>query len=226
LRYFPLNHPAKPRHTIKTQTERRHFLASSFFPKTTGARGSWFYEFIRYIWSGAYRLLGWKYIGELPPGRKFVIIAAPHTSNIDFPVGFAVALHMRLRITIIAKAALFEGPFGWVMKYLGGRPLDRNSSKDLVGQIVQAFDEADEMMMVIAPEGTRSKSERWKTGFYHIALKAQVPIIFGVLDFGHKEVGVKGSLIPSGDYEADMKKIAAVYDTTIPKKEENRSDYL
>ncbi len=201
-------------------------MASSFFPKSTGERGSWFYETVRFLWTGLYKLLGWEYIGALPPGKKFVIIAAPHTSNLDFPAGFAAALHFRLRITIIAKAALFKGPFGWVMKYLGGRPLDRDSSKDLVGQIVQAFDEADEMMMVIAPEGTRSKGERWKTGFYHIAHQAQVPIIFGALDFGHRQVGVKGSLMPSGNYEADMKKIAAVYDTIIAKKEENRSDYL
>ena len=199
---------------------------SSFFPPHTGERGSWIYESVRFLWAGAYQLLGWHFTGKIPNDKKFVIIVAPHTSNLDFMAGFAAALHFRLRITIIAKASLFEGPFGWVMKYLGGQPLDRESSKDLVGQIAQAFDEAEELMLVIAPEGTRSKGERWKSGFYHIALQAKVPIVFGVLDFGRKQVGVRGMLHPSGNYEADMKKIAAVYDDVEAKIPANKSDYI
>lgn len=201
-------------------------MASSFFPETTGGRGSWFYETVRFIWVRLYKLAGWRTIGAVPEGKKFMVIAAPHTSNWDFPIGFACALDLRLSLTYIGKDALFKGPFGWVMKYLGGYPLDRSSKQDLVAQISTAYQNADELMIVIAPEGTRSYAERWKTGFYHIADKAQVPILMGVLDWGKKECGIAGSLSTTGDYEADMKKIAAVYDQTEGKIPENKSAYL
>ena len=133
------------------------------------------------------RLARWEVRGAPPRVSKFVVIAYPHTSNWDMPFTIAICLLHRLRIYWLGKSSLFRGPMGPLMKWLGGIPVNLDRSENLVQQIVDSFNRADELIVLIAPEGNRSYVERWKTGFYHIAAGARVPIALGFLDFGKKQ---------------------------------------
>ena len=141
---------------------------------------------------------GWTVHNEVPPEvKKFVIIAAPHTSNWDFPITMAIARQIDMRFYWVGKHTLFEpAPVGKIMKGLGGIPIDRRKSQNFVEQIAEAFDAADAMALGIAPEGTRSKRQYWKSGFYYIAREAGVPISLGFLDY-KKKVGGLGPLVDS-----------------------------
>ncbi len=137
------------------------------------------------------RAMGWTVRNDVPAELdKFVIIAAPHTSNWDFPFTLAVAATIDMRFFWVGKHTMFRRPFGALMRRLGGIPVDRRKSHNFVEQIAQAFDAADKMALGIAPEGTRSKREYWKSGFYHIAREAGVPIVLGFLDYKAKEGGL------------------------------------
>ena len=156
-------------------------------------------------------LAGWKVEGTTPRVSKFVVIAYPHTSNWDVPFTIAICMVSRLKIYWLGKASLFRGPMGPVMKWLGGIPVTLGQPQNLVLQIIDAFDLADELIIVIAPEGNRSYVHQWKTGFYHIALGANVPIALGFLDFGRKEGGYLKSYYPTGDIDKDIMLIQAEY---------------
>ncbi|MDH3449823.1 MAG: 1-acyl-sn-glycerol-3-phosphate acyltransferase [Gammaproteobacteria bacterium] len=140
-----------------------------------------------------------------------MVIAYPHTSNWDMPFTIAICLLYRLRIYWLGKSSLFLGPMGPVMKWLGGIPVNLDRSENLVQQIVDSFNRADDLIVVIAPEGNRSYVERWKTGFYHIAAGARVPIALGFLDFGKKQGGYLNSYMPSGDIDRDIRLMQAEY---------------
>ncbi|MDH3220808.1 MAG: 1-acyl-sn-glycerol-3-phosphate acyltransferase [Gammaproteobacteria bacterium] len=140
-----------------------------------------------------------------------MVIAYPHTSNWDMPFTIAICLLYRLRIYWLGKSSLFRGPMGPVMKWLGGIPVNLDRSENLVQQIVDSFNRADDLIVVIAPEGNRSYVERWKTGFYHIAAGARVPIALGFLDFGKKQGGYLNSYMPSGDIDRDIRLMQAEY---------------
>ncbi len=170
-----------------------------------------FYEMRRGIWLFFYRLAGWKIVGKVPEG-KFVLIAAPHTTNWDLPLMLAVAYYFRVRLNWMGKASLFKGPFGWLMKSLGGIAIDRSKSNDMVSQVVEEYARRDEIFVAIPPEGTRGSSKRWKTGFYHIANGAQVPIVCGFLDFPSKTAGAHLAVMPTGDYPKDMAPIFDFYE--------------
>jgi len=157
------------------------------------------------------RLAGWEVRGAPPRVSKFVVIAYPHTSNWDMPFTIAICLLYRLRIYWLGKSSLFRGPMGPVMKWLGGIPVNLDRSENLVQQIVDSFNRADDLIVVIAPEGNRSYVERWKTGFYHIAAGARVPIALGFLDFGKKQGGYLNSYMPSGDIDRDIRLMQAEY---------------
>ena len=157
------------------------------------------------------RLAGWEVRGAPPRVSKFVVIAYPHTSNWDMPFTIAICLLYRLRICWLGKSSLFRGPMGPVMKWLGGIPVNLDRSEYLVQQIVDSFNRADDLIVVIAPEGNRSYVERWKTGFYHIAAGARVPIALGFLDFGKKQGGYLNSYMPSGDIDRDIRLMQAEY---------------
>ena len=152
-------------------------------------------------------LAGWKVIGEVPPGSKFVLVGAPHTSNWDFPFAIAAFFVYRIKIHWMGKDALFRWPYGWIFRLLGGIPIDRSSHQGVVSQIAQAFKERDELVVVIAAKGTRKKTEYWKSGFYWIAHTAQVPILCGYLDYKNKRACIGLSLMPSGDVTQDMDRI-------------------
>lgn len=166
---------------------------------------------------GVYRANGWRATGEIPSPRKFVIIAAPHTSNWDF-VNF-IGLTEDLGVTphFMAKSSLFRWPFRNFMLDMGGVPVDRSAAKNYVQQMIDEFKKRSEFMLTVAPEGTRGSVKAWKTGFYHIAMGAGVPLVVGMMDYGTKTGGLGPAIWPTGDYRADMAKVAEVYAKVTPK---------
>ena len=172
-------------------------------------------------WAGLtfLKALGWRVEGETPSIRKFVIIAAPHTSNWDFPITLAVAFALKVKIYWMGKAAMFRWPFGGLLRWLGGIPIDRSRSHNVVDQSVQAFQERDHLIMVVPPEGTRKKVSYLKTGFYHIARGAGVPIVLGFLDYRRKAGGIGPTFFPTGRIEEDMLQIRAYYATITGKRQ-------
>lgn len=159
------------------------------------------------------KLIGWKGVGRPIEGARFVLIGAPHTSNWDFVIMLLVVLQLRLRVFWMGKHSLFPFPVGWIMKWLGGIPVDRRRNHNLVDHTVTQYEENPELIVLIPPEGTRSKVKQWKTGFYHIAVNAQVPILMGYIDAAKKEAGLADFFEPTGNIEEDMPKIRAFYAT-------------
>lgn len=148
--------------------------------------------------------IGWNVTGEIPNLPKLVLIAAPHTSNWDFVVAIAAKLALGLEVRFLGKNTLFVGPLGWVMRALGGRPVDRSSSNDVVKEMVAEFARAERLVVGLAPEGTRKRVARWRTGFYHIAHGAGVPIVPVALNFGVREVQILAPFHTTGDVEKDI----------------------
>lgn len=156
-------------------------------------------------------MLGWHIEGAMPNLPKFVIIVAPHTSNWDFPVGAAAKVALRLEATFVGKHTLFRFPLGVVMRALGGIPIDRSRSQDFVSTSIAEFTARDRLVLVIAPEGTRRKVERWKTGFYHIARGAGVPIVPVALNWGVRAVQIGAPVELTGDADRDIGMLQAWY---------------
>jgi 1-acyl-sn-glycerol-3-phosphate acyltransferase len=159
------------------------------------------------------KLSGWQVLGQLPShAHKSVLIAAPHTSNWDLPMTLMVAFALELRPRWMGKASIFRWPFGPLMRWLGGIPVDRSQSNNLVASSAQAIrDAAEPLQLIVPPEGTRSKTRHWKTGFYYIAHSAQVPIVMAYMDYANKRSGLGPLFEPTGDVEADMTNIKAFY---------------
>lgn len=163
--------------------------------------------------------MGWRVEGEIPDIKKFVIIAAPHTSNWDFPITLAVAFAMRMKIYWMGKAAIFRWPFAATFRWLGGIPIDRSKTNNVVEQSIRSFRELERLIMLVPPEGTRKKVSYWKTGFYHIAQGANVPIVLGFLDYRRKIGGIGPTFHPTGQIERDMQAIKAFYDSITGKRQ-------
>lgn len=159
------------------------------------------------------KALGWTVEGQLPPeAQKSVLIAAPHTSNWDLPYTLMVAFALDLQVRWMGKSGIFRWPFGSTMRWLGGIAVNREQSTNLVAASVQSLREADgALQLIVPPEGTRSKTRYWKTGFYHIALGAQVPIVMAYMDYSRKRSGLGPIFQPTGDVDADMARIKAFY---------------
>jgi len=168
------------------------------------------------------KMIGWRKEGSLPDIPQYVIIVAPHTSNWDFPIGLAMAFSLRIRGYWLGKDGLFRWPFHGFFRWLGGIPIDRSRSSDVVAQMVQVFKERARLTMVVAPEGTRKKVTYWKSGFYHIARGADVPIVLAFLDYLRKAGGIGPVFSPTGDIEADMEYIRAFYATMTGKHPEKQ----
>lgn len=179
---------------------------------------------LRAIGRAYYRLTGWRLEGAMPGYAKSVIIVAPHTSNWDFLVFLMGSFILGVRGQWIGKHTIFVGPLGWLFRKLGGIPLDRTSSHDLVEQAVAALNESTAMTLVLAPEGTRSKSDHWKSGFYHFARGAGVPILMAYADYRTKTAGIGPELWPTGNVEEDLEKIRTFYAGITPKYPEHRSE--
>ena len=152
------------------------------------------------------RILGWKLVGDFPKHlKKYVVIAAPHTSWKDFPIAILARNSSGEKVNFIGKNSLFKGPFGFIFRSLGGTPVDRSQSSNMVDAIVQIFENKKEFRLGISPEGTRKKVAAWKTGFYYIALEAKVPIIPASMDYKTKTVTIGKPLHPTGAIESDIK---------------------
>ena len=156
-------------------------------------------------------LSGWKMRGDWPAIDKMVLVAAPHTSNWDGLNMLSAAGYYRIRLRWMGKKTLTQGPFGWIIKALGCVPIDRSGSNDVVQAMRDAFAASDRMVLAIPPEGTRSRVSEWKSGFYHIAVGAGVPIVLSVLDYGTRTMSIAAVIHPSGDYDADIRIIRSFY---------------
>ena len=175
---------------------------------------------IEWIGRTALKLMGWRIEGELPRLDKFVAIGAHHTSNWDFVIFIALKFVLRLNARWFGKHSIFRWPFGGLMRSWGGIPIQRHLSLNMVEQAIQGFRDNREFILVLSPEGTRRKVERWKMGFYHIALGAGVPIVPGALDFANRRVVIGAPFQPTGDAEADLQVLLAFFRPYVPKKPE------
>lgn len=157
------------------------------------------------------KLTGWRLEGKFPKNKSCVVIAAPHTSNWDFFYGLLLVLSAGIDTYWIGKASLFKFPFGPVMRWLGGIPVDRSRNNNIVSQAVESFEKKGPLAITIPPEGSRSAVQCWKSGFYFIALRAKVPVLLGFLDFKRKRGGFGPLFYPTGNIESDMATIREFY---------------
>ncbi|MES2096384.1 MAG: lysophospholipid acyltransferase family protein [Pseudomonadota bacterium] len=163
------------------------------------------------VLSGPYRRGGWTSVADTPVPPRCVLIAAPHTSNWDFPNFLGVTAALGIRPHFMGKKALFRWPMGGFMRQMGGVSVDRSAAKDVVQQMIDEFAARDRFALVIAPEGTRSAVDQWRTGFYRIAHGAGVPIVCGFMDYPSRTAGIGPVIQPTGDYDADMAPAFAFY---------------
>ncbi len=180
-------------------------------------------SFLRGISVMLLKILGWKTSGGLPRKAKYVIVVAPHTSNWDLFYGSILAFALKLDARYIVKKELFRGPFSPLMTWLGAIPIDRSLSHNIVEQMTSKFKESEKFVLALAPEGTRHRKDCWKSGFYHIALNANVPILLAFIDYASKTGGAGPLIYPTGDLEKDMSIIRDFYLTVKGKYPENTS---
>lgn len=154
---------------------------------------------------------GWKVEGEAPRARKYVLIAAPHTTNWDFVFTMCVARVLGVKMRFLAKKSLFRWPFNHFFEAFGGIAVDRSGGKNTVDAMIDLFSQYDDLALMIAVEGTRRRGERWKSGFYHVARGANVPVAMGWLDYERKRGGIGNLIHLTGDVKADMDEIRAFY---------------
>ena len=167
--------------------------------------------------------LGWTLHVDMPELKKFVAIAAPHTSNWDFPLGILSAKAIDLKVHWMGKHSMFRWPYGWFFRAIGGTPVRRDQGQNYMQQMVELFDRSEQLVLALAPEGTRSKTDHWKTGFHYIARAAKVPILMAYLDYGRKQVGIGGMFFPGDDIDVDFGKIAEFYKDKRGENPENES---
>lgn len=158
------------------------------------------------------KLSGWKVIGSVPADLKqCVLIAAPHSTNWDMPTSLMIAFALDTELQWVGKTSIFKFPFGGLMRWMGGVPVDRSRANNMVSATIDKFKEVPVLRIMMAPEGTRSRVKEWKTGFYHIAHGAQVPIVLGFVDYINKLGGIGGIIETTGDYDKDLEQIMAFY---------------
>ncbi len=181
-------------------------------------RQPWWQRVSRFI----LRLTGWKLVDEMPSEKKYILVGAYHTSNWDWVVGFFMMAGLGLKPRWIGKDALFRGIAGPVMRALGGISVVRGARENFVDQIVDVYKNSKELVIAIAPEGTRKYVDHWKTGFYHIANGARVSVAMAFLDYSKKICGIGGYFMPSGNIKADMQILREFYEGVIGKFPENQ----
>lgn len=174
----------------------------------------------RRLGRAVFEKMGWRFEGAMPDLPKFVVIAAPHTSNWDFIVAMSAMLALDIDARWMGKHTLFRWPFTGFMRWFGGLPVNRAAAKGLVEQMVEEFEERDQLVLGIAPEGTRKRVEQWKTGFYRIAHEAGVPIVPVTMDFGRKQVAIGPPHYTTGDREADLRALYDFYEGVEGKNPE------
>jgi 1-acyl-sn-glycerol-3-phosphate acyltransferase len=172
---------------------------------------------------GFLKVIRWRREGKMPDIPQYVVIAAPHTTNWDLPITLAMAFAFKCNLYWMGKDTIFKRPFRRIMKFLGGIPIDRSTSNNVVEQSIQAFRENEKLVLVIPPEGTRKSVKYWKTGFYYIANGAGVPIVMGYLDYKRKVGGIGQVFQPTGDINVDMVAIQYFYANISGKYPEKSS---
>jgi len=154
------------------------------------------------------KIFGWRIKGGYPHAeKKFILLVMPHTSNWDFPLGILVRSASKSGIKFLGKDSLFRFPYGFIFRWLGGYPVERSKSHNYVQTVVDIFNSKERFSVTIAPEGTRSKVKKLRTGFYYIALGAKIPIVFCKFDYANREVVFGNPIFPSGNKEADFEVI-------------------
>ena len=164
-----------------------------------------------------FKLLGWKTVGEFPRINKCVVAVVPHTSWMDFFLGLLIRRVINQDINFIGKKSLFNSPFGWYFKWMGGAPIDRSKSSDTVTAIANIFNEKEVFRLALSPEGTRKKVDKWKTGFYYIAKAANVPIVLVAFDYGNKQIKISEPQIPSENMNEDFKTYIGFFKGVVGK---------
>ena len=165
-----------------------------------------------------HKLLGWKIEGDFDRTiKKSVVIVAPHTASYDFIVCSLTRRILKTQINFVAKKALFAWPIGWYFRWMGGEPLERSKSENKVEAITRVFESLDEFRLALAPEGTRKKVDKWRTGYYYIALSAKVPIIPVSLDYPSKTISIGKEFYPTGDIEKDEPIIRQFFEGAVGK---------
>lgn len=174
---------------------------------------------VAWLWM---KLTGWRFVGEMPPDLgRCVLVCAPHTSNWDLVYVVVFSVHLRFKPRWMGKDSLFKWPFGPLFEWLGGLPIDRSKANNMVDACIKAFEKHKTLTLGITPEATRTKVAVWKSGFYHIAKGAGVPIIASYLDFKRKVGGFGATIFPSGNRDADLEIIRSFYATVTGKHPEN-----
>ncbi len=197
-------------------THRRYDLSTAAPAAYRGIAGELFRGLCRLI-----LFVGrWKIAGDWPAHPKMVVVAAPHTSNWDGIWMLAAAGCYRVTLRWMGKKSLTEGPFGGFVKWAGCVPIDRSKSNDVVQAMADAFAGADRMLLAVPPEGTRAATREWKSGFYHIARLAGVPLVLAVMDYRTRTVRISGEFWLTGDYAADLEIIKTHYAGAQGKHEE------
>jgi len=174
-------------------------------------------KIMQFIADGMFKSAGWKITGEIPNEKKFIVVVAPHTSNWDFILGLMTLFSLRMEIHWMGKHTIFRKPFGGLMKWMGGIPINRTSASGVVSETVSAFKENEKLVISIAPEGTRKKVNKWKMGFYFIANKAEIPIVIAKIDYGKKEIEFGPKIDLTDDRDGDIKKIMDCFKNVTPK---------
>lgn len=172
---------------------------------------------LRWLTQKLFQILGWQFAGDMPPHiKKAVLLIAPHTSNWDGVYGLLFCFLKRLPIKFAIKKEAMLFPLGPIFKWMGAVPIDRKSgykthTNSVVQHMITMLRQHDALMLVIAPEGTRSRVKRWRRGFYHIASQAGVPIVLGYIDYAKKHIGVGPVIHPTGHFDSDLQRIQAFY---------------
>ena len=172
---------------------------------------------LRWIGRATLALLGWRIQGGMPTVPKAVAIVAPHTSNWDFVLGLATILALEVRVDWLGKNSIFRWPFKRLLQSLGGIPVNRANSHGVVQQTVALFGQRKNIILGLSPEGTRKKVTHWKSGFYHIAVNAGVPLFLASLDYRLKEIQLGPLFYPCGDWDTDLPKIQTHFAKATPR---------
>jgi len=168
------------------------------------------------------KIIRWQVIGSLPEDqKKYVLIVAPHTSNWDFILFVLAVSVLRLKPSVLIKSTLFIGPLGWFLRYCGAIPVNRAQASSLVTYIASIYEERDEFVLIITPEGTRSPNPNWKRGFHHVATTAEVPILVVYVDSAIRTIGIEGLMEPTDDADADLRELKTFFDAKRGLKPQN-----
>lgn len=178
---------------------------------------------MKYLSRFILKLAGWKTEGKVPELKKFVVVVAPHTSNWDYVIGQLFYFSMGIKAKIMIKKELFFFPIGFILKSIGGVPVERQRKTDIVERMAEEIRRSDEYILTITPEGTRKKVTEWKRGFYRIARAAEVPVLPGYFDYKRKVVGIGEPFFTSNDEDADMRRIKLFFKDIAPKYPEKFS---